>query len=183
MHEERRPGWYPEPGPGGRFRYWDDDGWHGVTSSAPVWGRVGSGRPGTSRRRSTASVVLTATVLLVAVAGTGWLVVARGSGDGDATAPPAASVPLVSVSAASDCGITGAEFAAALDTPRARRTIGDQHFADVRCTHNLASARTEGGLIAVVREDPSGWVLAALGDDSPCLALELPSDITTALAC
>ena len=121
----------------------------------------------------------------MAVVGTAWLAVARSSDGPDdiATAPPDASIPLVSVSPDSGCSITDAEFAAVLDTPQTRRMIGDEHFAGVRCINNLAAARTEDGLIAVVREDPSGWVLAALGDDSPCLQLELPPDITTALAC
>lgn len=181
MHQDRRPGWYPDPRRGERFRYWDDHGWHGVTSSTPVWGRVGPRGPGEGRRWPIVASVGAVVVLLLA--GAGWWVASRGSDDTGRAAPPATVAPLVSVSPSSDCEITGAEFAAALDTPEARPQIDGQYFDDVRCTHNFATARTDGGLIAVVRHDPSRWVLVALGDDSPCLELELPSDITTALAC
>ncbi len=276
MHEDRRPGWYPDPRVGGRFRLWDDEGWHGVTSSEPVWGKVSPTRSGASRPRWTGGRLLIAAVAVVAVVVLAWLIGSRssngagdtsstrpgsseaaagrdvdpdragadgadadgaadgsadgssgtgaasesdrgagardGNGGGDAggapsgtgpgsagpddpegggvddpddgaTPGPTDSIPLVSVPPESSCAITDAEFSAVLDTPEIRRVVGDERFGDVRCINNLVAARTSSGLIAVVRQDPSGWTLATLGDDSPCLELELPADITSALGC
>ena len=274
MHEDRRPGWYPDPRVGGRFRLWDDEGWHGVTSSEPVWGKVTPTGPGASRPRWTSGRFLIAAVAVVAVVVLAWLIGARssnGAGDTTSTRPdsseaaagvdpdradadgagtadgstdgsagkgagsdrgagdgngdrngngggngtsedpsgtgpgsagpddptagggdepddggtpgPTDSIPLVSVPPESSCAITDAEFSAVLDTPEIRRVVGDERFGDVRCINNLVAARTSSGLIAVVRQDPSGWTLATLGDDSPCLELELPPDITSALRC
>ncbi len=270
MDEDRRPGWYPDPRVGGRFRFWGSGRWHAVTSSDPVWGSVDAtgGRVEAVRLdRRLAVVAAVAVVALLVIVGIGWLVASRGTsgsddpgadrsgvdrseesaeppsersdgngpdgaaggasddeasgwsdaaanGDrsGEAATPdggspdggspnggtgpsdeggrepdtppaPATSVPLVSVPPTPSCSITEAEFTAALDSPEIRRVIGDERFGDVRCAPSWATARTVNGMIAVVQQSEAGWSLAALGNDSPCLELGLPAELSAALAC
>jgi hypothetical protein len=81
------------------------------------------------------------------------------------------------------CQVTSDQLLAALSGPEVARVVGGESFETVRCAPGWASIESSTGTIAVMQNIESGWTLVALGDDQPCLELEIPADVAAALAC
>ncbi len=157
------PGWYPDPGGSGGFRYWDGSAWSGEVRSSPQPGGPGPGGPaspnGPKRRTGLAvGVVLMALVLIAAVGGVVALLHPWRHPD-DITDNP----PTVTVSAGDDSSQT--------PPPPSSATPRPTHSPTPNPTSTPPPSPTKGATL-----DQGGGGAAACPEDDPSARADHPAD-------